>query len=70
MVRTPVSSSNLRSVGYDAGRCVLEVEFHDRHVYEYSGVTESAFSALMRSWSKGSYFHEFIKDRYKCRRLA
>lgn len=70
MVRTPVISSNLRSVGYDAQSSVLELEFQDGHVYQYSPVGEATFVALMRAGSKGTYFHELIKDRYACRRVA
>lgn len=70
MMRTPVSSSNLRSVGYDAQSSVLEIEFQDGHVYQYSRVSEATYAALMRAWSKGTYFHEFIKDRYIWRRVA
>lgn len=69
MTRTPVSSSNLRAVGYDASEKVLEIEFQDGHVYAYRRVAESTFASLMRAWSKGTYFHEYIKDRYACRRL-
>lgn len=70
MQRTPVRSSNIRSVGYDGARGLLEIEFQDGHVYQYSGLTESTFSALMRSWSKGTYFHDFIKQHYGYRRVA
>lgn len=70
MIRTPVSSSNIRSVGYDARSSVLEIEFQDGHVYQYSSVRDGTFSALMRAWSKGTYFHDYIKNRYVCRRVA
>jgi hypothetical protein len=70
MLRTPVRSSNLQSVCYDHEGCVLEVEFHDRHVYQYRGVRSPTFESLMRAWSKGSYFHAYIKDRYACRQVA
>jgi hypothetical protein len=70
MTRTPVSSSNLRSVGYDAQSSLLEIEFQDGHVYDYSRVGNATFSALMRALSKGTYFHDYIKDRYVCRRVA
>jgi len=70
MIRTAVSSSNLRSVGYDGQSRLLEIEFQDGHVYQYSSVGEGTFSALLRAWSKGSYFHGCIKDRYACRRVV
>jgi hypothetical protein len=70
MTRTPVSSSNLRSVGYDAQSSLLQIEFQDGHVYHYISVSDGTFSALMRARSKGTYFNEYIKDRYVCRRVA
>ena len=66
MKRTTVRSSNIRSVGYDPESRTLEVEFHTGGVYRYSGVSETIFQGLMRAASKGSYFHDHVKDRYSC----
>lgn len=64
MDRTLVRSSNIRSVGYDPASRTLEMEFHSGGVYQYSGVSGTVFQAFMRAASKGSYFHDHIKDRY------
>lgn len=64
MNRTPVRSSNIRSVGYDPNTRTLEVEFNNDGVYQYSGVPETIYQGFMRAASKGSYFHDHIKDRY------
>ena len=64
MLRTPVSSSDLQSVGYDATTRTLEVEFNSRSVYQYSGVPESIYRGLMSASSHGKYFHAYIKDSY------
>jgi hypothetical protein len=61
MNRTPVASSDLRSVGYDAGRCLLEIEFVSGTVYQYSAVPESVFNGLMTAASKGRYFNQVIR---------
>ena len=61
MNRTHVTSSNLRSVGYDPQSSALEVEFLDGSIYEYSSVPESRYSGLMAASSKGSYFDSYIK---------
>lgn len=34
MQRQPISSSNLKTVGYDADTQVLEIEFHHGGVYQ------------------------------------
>lgn len=41
MNRVPVSSSNIRSVGYDPQAQIPEVEFHNGGVYQYSHVSET-----------------------------
>lgn len=69
MIRQPVVSSNLRSVGYDCRSPVLEIEFQNRRLYQYLGVPEEIFVELMRAPSHGSYFHTQIRDRYPFRRL-
>jgi len=69
MNRQPVSSSDLRSVGYDPAAQVLEIEFHSGGVYQYTGVPASAHTALMQAGSKGSYFHAHIKDRYPTHKI-
>ena len=61
MERTRVSSSNLRSVGYEASSSTLEIEFLDGGVYQYYSVPESRYSGLIAASSKGSYFDSYIK---------
>ena len=46
MDRTPVSSSNLASVGYDPSTKTLEIEFNDGAVYQYDDVPESEYTGL------------------------
>lgn len=69
MNREPVNSSNLKSIGYDCERLLLEIEFHGGSIYEYQGVPEHIYSQLMEAPSMGSFFHKFIKDRYPCSRI-
>ena len=67
MNRTPVSSSNLSSVGYDPASKILEIEFHSGRVYQYFNVPESVYHGLMNASSKGGYFNQHIKDVYSFR---
>jgi len=69
MERTSVSSSHIRAVGYDPESSILEVEFNDDSVYQYTGVPQGEFDAMMASDSKGKYLHARIKDRYPYSRL-
>jgi hypothetical protein len=69
MMRKPVASSSLRTVGYDAHHNVLEVEFHSQHVYRYFQVANGVYEALMGASSKGRYFAYHIRDRYPCEQI-
>lgn len=70
MKRTPVSSSNVVSVGYDAGALVLEVEFKGGAVYQYRGVPERQHAALIHAASVGHYLNSRIKPSYSYRRVC
>jgi hypothetical protein len=69
MDRTPVRSSNIRSLGYDPSSRTLEVEFHSGGLYQYSGVPGAIYQGFMRAASKGSYFHDHIRGRYPDRQV-
>jgi hypothetical protein len=69
MRREPVSSSNLRSVGYDPSTATLEIEFNSGGVYQYSGVPVHVYDSLMNSGSLGRYFSSHIRDVYPCVRV-
>lgn len=70
MNRQPVQSSNIESVGYDRKTNVLEIEFHRGGVYQYSNVPESIYQAMLNAASKGTYFHDNIKERYRYIRIT
>lgn len=69
MDRQLVTSSNVRSIGYDAATSTLEVEFHSGGIYQYFDVPEMVYAALMRVSSKGRYLNDHVKDRYRCRKI-
>lgn len=64
MIRKPVTSSNLKSVGYDPESAMLEIEFHDGSIYQYSGVPQDVYKALMAAASLGSFLHKHIRGKY------
>lgn len=70
MERQHVSSSNLKAVGYDPATKTLEIEFLNGGLYQYSGVPESVYQALMSASSHGQYFDNHIKKGgYSYRKL-
>ena len=64
MDRTPVSSSNIASIGYEDG--TLEIAFlRGSGVYQYYGVPESVYRDFMSASSKGNYFTRCIRGCYR-----
>lgn len=70
MTRVYVISSNLRSVGYDPERAILQIEFHHGGIYDYYRVPWQEHALLMAAQSKGGYHHRNIQRRYPYRRVA
>lgn len=70
MIRQPVASSNIKSVGYDPASLVLEVEFGDGSVYQYNDVSHDIQTALMTASSPGSFLHRRVKAKYTCRKVS
>lgn len=64
MRRRAVSSSSLRSIGYQPRTSTLEVEFVRGGVYRYQRVPQVVVDSLMEAESLGAYFNENIRDRY------
>lgn len=70
MRRQEVTSSNLKSVGYDKKNQVLEIEFQNGRVYRYRGVPPEEHEELLKAPSLGSYFIANIRDEYEYERAA
>lgn len=65
MNRTQVTSSNVRSVGYDGASKTLEIEFNNGSVYQYYNVPSSIHTGLMNAGSKGKYLWGNIRNRFR-----
>lgn len=64
MERQAVSSSNIKSVGYDKKEKTLEVEFHNGRTYWYFKVSPRVHEGIMSAPSAGKFFHRMIKEKY------
>ena len=69
MNRERVSSSSIKSVGYDPDAEILEVELGHGGVYQYFDVPGRVYDDLINASSKGRYFNVYVKDVYRFRRL-
>lgn len=69
MERKRINAANIRSVGYDARNRLLEVEFSNGSIVQYSGVSEEVYRGLMNAPSPGSYFSDRIEEDYTAKRV-
>jgi hypothetical protein len=62
--RDPVTSENIKEIGYDESLCLLEIEFHHGGVYQYEGVPKHVWHELTNSTSLNEYFRNEILGVY------
>ncbi len=68
--RHSVTSSWVKSVGYDADTSTLEVEFVHGAIFQYFDVPAIVHAELMAADSKGTFLNNRIrKARYRYRRI-
>jgi len=65
---SPLRSSNIESVGYDAGSHELHGTFKGGINYVYQGVDEITHQNFIESDSPGAFLHRNIKDRFNFRK--
>lgn len=59
-----VSSSAIRQIEFDELTHRLYVTFTSGSIYTYYGVPRNVYERFMRAPSKGTFFNDYIKDRY------
>lgn len=69
MERKRVNASTIRSVGYDPGKQVLEVEFTSGSIVQYRGVSPEVHRRFMSSPSPGSFFQDQIDENFPATKL-
>ena len=70
MIRDPVASTNLISMGYDSATETLEVEFSTGSVYQYYNVGSALYEQLMAAPSKGQFLNAYIRNAYPYSRVG
>lgn len=71
MDHTPVTSSSVRSIGYDPQTKTLEVAYHGSgQVHAYHGVPFETHTRLMLAKSKGTFIHRNIVPHYRSGRVG
>jgi hypothetical protein len=74
MNRETVESSQLKSVGYDAEKQILEIEFKGKGeaiggVYQYLDVPQHIHRELMAAESIGRYFGPNVRGKFQFKKL-
>jgi KTSC domain-containing protein len=67
---TAVESSTLATIEYDRTRELLQLEFSSRAIYQYFHVPSTVHEALLRAPSKGSYFNQAIRGKFRYSRIG
>ena len=62
MQRQPVVSSQIQSIGFEDR--VLEVEFTNGDVWQYSDVPEAVYQNILHAGSPGKQFNQLVKGSY------
>lgn len=68
MEKNTFVSTNLHKMEYDNG--VLRLSFNAGGTYEYYNVPQEIVSELQQAKSAGTYFHRFIRNTYKYKKIA
>ena len=69
MERKKVNSSSIRTIGYDERGRVLEVEFNDGRINQYTGVSPEVHRRLMSAPSIVSYFRDNVEESFPAKRV-
>lgn len=69
MTRERVSSTSIRSIGYDPDNKILEIELRHGGVYQYFQVPADAHRSLVGATSIGGHYTKFIKPLYQFRKV-
>ena len=67
---TPVQSSNLAAIGYDAEARELRVQFQSGHIYSYVEVPPETWAQFQAAESKGRFYGAEIKGKYPTEKVT
>ena len=56
-----VVSSNLRAIGFDPTSQTMRVEFNNGSMWDYAGVSQETFNAVLNAESVGKAYNALIK---------
>ena len=57
-------SSVIIAFSYNEEKLILKITFVSGFIYHYKNVPKNIYNAMRAATSKGTYFNNYIKDRY------
>ena len=69
MERKRVSSSKVRAIGYDERQQLLEVEFTNGQVWQYTRVSPEVHRRFMAAPNPTTFYDDRIADEYSGKRV-
>ena len=61
-----VISKAIKAVGYDSSTQRMKIQFIEGKTYDFCNVPQRIFDGLRQASSKGTYYHDHIRDHYHC----
>jgi hypothetical protein len=65
----PVESAWITDLIYNRPNKVLTMRISNGRSFSVAGITRAMFERWIKAPSKGSFFHQYIKDTYKVKRI-
>ncbi|MER3491375.1 MAG: KTSC domain-containing protein [Mastigocladus sp. ERB_26_2] len=65
----PINSSMANAIGYDSNTNILQIEFHNGTVYQYSDIDQDTWQDLHQADSIGKFFNENVRGKYQYERV-
>ncbi|MGK7897900.1 MAG: KTSC domain-containing protein [Xenococcus sp. (in: cyanobacteria)] len=62
-------SSNIKAIGYESSKKVLQIDFYSNTRYRYFDVPFTVFSRFFKSESVGKFLNREIKGKYEYKRV-
>ncbi|MTF39064.1 KTSC domain-containing protein [Cyanobacterium aponinum 0216] len=67
MKMIPVNSTAISAIGYEPMTKTMNVKFRNNNrIYTFCGVPSFIFDDFISANSKGQYYDQHIRDRYRC----
>src|ERR1700749_432152 len=69
MKRIRIASTIIASIGYDETWSLLECEFMDGTIHQYSNVHRFTYDRFMTAAQKGRFFRNYIENRFPAKKI-